>query len=84
MPKRPLNESPLTEPEGLAKIRKALEDLGEHWMWQQELMDEYRVTKGDLSSYGRFFGQRRVKVGRRIVWAGTEKAAEKIREQMDG
>ena len=65
------------------RLRDALTDLGESWLYESELMRTARIGPGEIARLRERFSKFNLLVGRRgkqrHVWAGTPALAKKLR-----
>lgn len=68
------------------RIRKALSDLGESWVYESEFTALAQLTPVDLHAFRDEFQEHVVEVRhdgrRRVVWAGTKGFATRLREMV--
>lgn len=79
MKKKSIDEVPSFPKHSLAKLERALSDLGEDWMWQREFIEYYSLTAYCISRHGCKFEDYRVRFGQRYVWTGSRTTAKKLR-----
>jgi hypothetical protein len=79
--KKTIDNAPLLRRPAYEKLVSAIEDLGEHWLWNNEFLEHYSISQSATSRYALFFERYIVRVNNRIIWTGDEEMAKEMREK---
>lgn len=81
--KRSKDELPGGEPRGLIRVREALDDLGSHWIYGQELCDAYHISVATLGRYKKYFPDHVFRYKTRDVWSGDVNTIASLKERLN-
>jgi len=81
--KRNKNELPTHENKGALKVRAALEDLGDCWMYGPEFREAYGITESTLARNRRNFPGNFLRYGRHSIWSGDPTTLKAMKEKLD-
>jgi len=82
--KRKPTELPQHQNPTIEKLKAALADLGECWMYRNELCTHYGLNSSKLGQYKHAFEGHFFVFGQRQIWSGSKETIEHLKEQTNG
>lgn len=82
--KRSKDELPTSEPPTVTKIRAALEDLDESWMYGHEFREYYGLSDDKVAKYRRrYFAEYSLSYPPHVIWSGSKQTIKSLEEKIN-
>ena len=82
--KRTVNELPLRKSPTIDKISRALDDIGDCWVYNTELCEDYNVSDKTVARHKKLFTGFWLDTANGRIWSGSRKTIETIKEKLNG